>query len=115
MVNLKTVVWPGLLLAGIWGGVVSRPIVAEGPPNQEARKVTKRVPPAYPAIARQARLGGTVKLQLVVAPDGHVKGVKTLGGHPVLIVAAEEAVRHWIFAAVTKESTERVAVKFEMP
>jgi membrane protein involved in colicin uptake len=43
-------------------------------------------------------LAGTVRVIAVVAADGDVKSVEPLGGSPVLIKAAEDAVAKWKFA-----------------
>jgi protein TonB len=49
----------------------------------------------YPALARQARVQGTVVLAALIAPDGRVRNLRVLSGHPLLTQAALEAVRHW--------------------
>ena len=85
----------------------------EGREDQEAgRKVITRVTPAYPPLARQGHLMGTVKLVAVVTPEGVVKSVRTVGGNPILAAAAEDAVKHWKYEATNKESSEAVALKF---
>ena len=40
---------------------------------------------------------GTVRLAVIVAPNGTVKSSKPLGGHPVLVNAAMDAVKQWKF------------------
>ena len=54
------------------------------------------------------KLGGTVRVIAVVAADGNVKSVEPVGGSPVLIKAAEDAVAKWRFApgAESRESVE---------
>ncbi len=79
-----------------------------------ARKIVSAVPPAYPEIARTIHLEGTVRLQVTVAPNGSVKAVKPLGGHPVLVQAADEAVRKWSWARAKEESSELVDLKFHL-
>jgi TonB family protein len=56
---------------------------------------------------------GTVKIQVVVAPNGTVKDAKVLGGHPVLAGAALDAVRKWRFEPAAVESSGVVELKFE--
>jgi TonB family protein len=56
---------------------------------------------------------GTVKVQVVVAPNGTVKDAKVVGGHPVLASAALEAVRKWRFVPAPAESTGVVDFKFD--
>ena len=113
MVNeLKKAVWGSALTLGLVGMAASS---VEAQDAEVARKVTKRVTPVYSAIARQANLAGTVKLMLVVAPEGTVKTVRVLGGNPVLAIAAEQAVRQWKFEAAKTETNEPLSVKFEGP
>jgi TonB family protein len=51
--------------------------------------------PAYPELARRARIQGVVKLQVKVKTDGSVEVQKILQGEPVLADAAVEAVKRW--------------------
>jgi|SRR5438093_284177 len=110
MVNeLKKAVWAGGLALALTALTASA-----GAQEAEApRKVTKRVPPVYSEIAKQARLTGTVRILLTVAPDGTVKSLKTLGGNAVLASSAEAAAKQWKFEPVKKETNETVAFKFD--
>ena len=56
-----------------------------------------KVEPVYPALARQARISGVVELLGVLGTDGRIHELKVLRGHPLLINAALEAVRQWVF------------------
>jgi len=58
-------------------------------------KLVKKVPPEYPAEARDHGIEGTVKLQIIVRKDGSVTVQNVLGGDPALSPAATEAVRQW--------------------
>jgi TonB family protein len=51
--------------------------------------------PAYPDLARRARIQGVVKLQVKVKTDGSIEVQKILQGEPVLAEAAMEAVKKW--------------------
>lgn len=53
------------------------------------------VQPLYPKLAREQRVEGTVKLQVIVGLDGHVKQVKVLSGPTLLTKAAVDAVLSW--------------------
>jgi protein TonB len=55
----------------------------------------RQVNPAYPPIAMQARIQGTVVLQAVIAKDGTVKDLRVISGHPLLVPAALNAVQFW--------------------
>jgi TonB family protein len=84
--------------------------------NEEvARKVKARIMPSYPALAQKLRLSGKVRLELVVEPDGRVKTVRVLGGHPVLAEAATDAVKGWKFAPGGGTTTENVVIDFRPP
>lgn len=69
--------------------------------------------PIYPDIAKKMNLSGTVKVQATIAPDGTVKNVQPVGGSPVLIQAAQDAVYKWKFAAATAESKELIELRFD--
>lgn len=51
--------------------------------------------PAYPLLALQKNLQGTVVLQAVIGKDGSVKNVQLLSGAPILASAVLDAVRTW--------------------
>jgi len=77
------------------------------------RKVKTKVPPSYPEIARKLGLSGTVKLEVVVMPNGNVKETKVIGGHPILVSAAVDAVKKWKFETASGESTGTVEFRFD--
>jgi protein TonB len=54
-----------------------------------------RVEPHYPALARQMRLEGTVRLHAIIGIDGAVRELEVESGHPLLARAAREAVLQW--------------------
>jgi protein TonB len=54
-----------------------------------------KVTPAYPAIAKEARIQGTVRFNVLIDREGAVKDVQLIMGHPLLTPAAEDAVRQW--------------------
>ena len=84
-------------------------VQAEG--NAERRAVDK-VPAVYPEIAKRNRIRGVVKLEVVVRENGSVKSTKVLGGSPVLIESAADAIRKWKFEPASQETTEVVQVQF---
>lgn len=53
------------------------------------------VRPQYPALARSARIQGTVVLQAIIGKDGTIQNLHLLSGHPLLSQAAIDAVRQW--------------------
>jgi protein TonB len=56
-----------------------------------------KVEPIYPPLAKQARVSGTVELLGVLGTDGRIHELRVLRGHPLLVGAALDAVRRWIF------------------
>jgi periplasmic protein TonB len=60
-------------------------------------KMVKRVLPVYPPLAKQARIGGTVRLEGVISREGRVTNLQVISGHPLLIRAAVEAVSQWVY------------------
>lgn len=80
---------------------------------QVTRKVKSQVTPVYPDLARRMNVHGKVKLQVTVAPDGTVKSIHVLGGHPILAGASQDAVRNWKFEPGPKETTQMIEVNFD--
>lgn len=82
--------------------------------NEEiARRAKTKVQPVYPELARKMNLVGTVKIEVVVAPNGSVKDARVVGGHPVLAGAALDAAKKWRFEPASAESSGVIDFKFE--
>jgi len=77
------------------------------------RKIKTQVNPIYPDLARRMNVHGKVKLQVTVAPDGSVKSIHALGGHPILVGASQDAVRQWKFEPGPKETVQIIEVNFD--
>jgi TonB family protein len=77
------------------------------------RRAKSKVQPSYPDLARKLNIAGTVKIQVVVAPNGTVKDAHIVGGHPVLATAALVAAKKWRFEAASAESSGIIDFKFE--
>jgi protein TonB len=100
---------PGGQLGGVIGGIVSaasnlsavpRFVAATPQRIRISQGVTKglcihRVEPAYPALARAARVQGDVILQAIIDKDGNIKDLQLISGHPMLVPSAIEAVKQW--------------------
>jgi TonB family protein len=63
----------------------------------QGAKLIKKVEPAYPPLARQTRISGTVRLHAIIGKDGAVQEVEVVSGHPLLIQAAMNAVKQWVY------------------
>jgi TonB family protein len=81
--------------------------------DELSRKPKTKVAPVYPDVARRMGVTGTVKLSVVVAPNGTVKSSKVIGGHPVLVNAAMDAMKQWKFESAPTESSGIVEFKFQ--
>lgn len=77
------------------------------------RKIKAKVAPTYPEAARQLEITGTVRIQVLVAPNGEVEDAKVVGGHPLLVKAAMDALKKWKFEPASESSTGIVEFKFE--
>jgi TonB family protein len=76
------------------------------------RKVVERVEPAMPPLAQHNGLSGTVKLRVLIGPDGKPKKVEVLGGNPVFVENAADSVKKWKWTSADHESTELVQLNF---
>lgn len=82
--------------------------------NEEIlRRAKTKVQPTYPDLARRMNISGTVKVEVVIAPNGTVKEARVLGGHPVLAGAAVDAAKRWRFEPAPAESTGVIDFKFQ--
>ena len=79
---------------------------------QVKRRIVTQVAPAYPELASKMRIAGTVRVEAIVAPNGTVKATQVVGGSPVLLRAAVEAVQKWKWAPAPQETKELVEVTF---
>jgi protein TonB len=60
-------------------------------------KLVKQVIPAYPPLARSARISGVVHLLGIIGKDGTIRNLQLIDGHPLLARAALDAVSRWIY------------------
>lgn len=74
---------------------VERPTRIRVGGNVAKARLTRQVRPQYPALARQARIQGKVRLAAVISKDGSIQELKVLSGHPLLVPAALSAVKQW--------------------
>jgi protein TonB len=71
---------------------VTKPIIVS---NLGEGSLIYRVQPAYPVLARQARVQGAVELRALISKSGTIENLVVVRGHPMLAAAALEAVRRW--------------------
>ena len=78
----------------------------------QERQVVRREEPEYPPIAARMNLHGTVKLKIWIGPDGTVRRLEYIGGHPILAESGLKAVKSWKYEPSSQESTAVVELKF---
>jgi len=96
---------PGGSAGGVIGGIISStPVAVPKVATPQRVRVSqgvssglliKKVQPAYPPLARQARIQGQVLLQAEISKDGTIQNLQLISGHPMLAPAAIEAVKQW--------------------
>jgi TonB family protein len=98
------------LLAAVALTFAPSPAMAQG---ELTRKTKTKVSPAYPDLARRMNITGTVKVLVVVSPGGSLKDTKVVGGNPILVNAAMDALKKWKFEPADSDSTGTVEFKFQ--
>ncbi|MGI8988475.1 MAG: TonB family protein [Bryobacteraceae bacterium] len=93
--------------AGVLGGIVGSPVTGPSRPgtirvagNVQAANLIKQVPPEYPALAKQARIQGTVRFNATIGKDGTIENLTLVSGHPLLVQSAQEAARQWVYKPI---------------
>ena len=100
---------PGGQLGGVIGGIVSATSNLASVPKfvpvtpqrvRISQGVTKgllihKQEPAYPTLARAARVQGDVVLSAVIDVNGQIQNLQLVSGHPMLVPAAIAAVKQW--------------------
>ena len=92
--------------------VIATASAQENSAEASRRKIRTRVVPEYPSLAKQMNVSGKVKIEASVAADGHVLTTKVIGGSPLLINSALEAVKKWRFEPAPRDTTEIVEFEF---
>ena len=65
--------------------------------NVEAARLVHEVKPAYPRLAKEGRVSGTVRMNAVIDKDGKVENLTIISGHPLLVPSAMDAVKQWVY------------------
>jgi len=106
---------PGGVLGGGIGSIIGAvpaaapPPPPPPPPKKEAPKairvggqvqaanLIRKVAPPYPVMAKTARIQGAVVFNAIISKDGSVQSLMLVSGHPLLVPAATEAVKQWLY------------------
>jgi len=72
---------------------------------------------AYPMLAQQMKVEGSVVLQAIIGADGNIQDLRVLTGPAILTSAAQQAVRQWRFKPYMQngqavETKARITVNF---
>lgn len=107
----------GFLLFAMFGvtvvtGIQSQTVLETKPDAKASRKLKSGQPPEYPELARQMNIKGLARVMVTITPDGVVKEVKEVGGHPLLIDALVRAVKKWKYEPAAKETVLEVKAEF---
>jgi len=81
--------------------------------QESERKVISRVEPEYPDQLKKLYIGGVVRVEAQVAPNGTVRNVKLLGGNPILGQSTMKAVKMWKYAPAAADETLTVKWEFD--
>ena len=81
--------------------------------SEVVRKVVSRVNPQYPNLARSMNIKGTVKMVVVVEPNGSPKSIQVKGGNPVLVQSAEKALHDWKWEPAAHTTSEVIDIRFD--
>jgi TonB family protein len=60
-------------------------------------KIVHQPQPIYPPLAREARISGHVLLDGIINKDGTVQNLHVVCGHPLLVPAALQGVKQWVY------------------
>ncbi len=101
---------------GVIGGIIGSVSLAPPPPpevkaapkslvpqripvggNVQQAKLINQPKPTYPPLARQARIQGTVRFTAIIGIDGKIQNLTLVTGHPLLVPAAQQAVKQWVY------------------
>lgn len=65
--------------------------------NVQAVNLIQKVTPAYPPVAKQAGVQGTVRMNATIDREGRVIDLELVSGHPLLVPSAMDAVKQWVY------------------
>src|SRR6266496_109729 len=81
--------------------------------STKERKLITRVEPDYPETLKRLYIGGVVRVQVEVGPNGVVKSTKLLGGSPILGQSTMKAIKQWKYAPAATDETLTVKYEFD--
>ena len=87
--------------------------------NNWETRLLRKVQPNYPPLALRYRIQGIVRFNAIIGTNGRVQTLQLVTGHPLLVAAAQKAVKQWVYrpAYVRGEPAEvvtQIDVKFNI-
>ena len=82
--------------------------------------LVRKVEPVYPALAKAARVQGTIEFTAVISKEGNITNLQLVRGHPLLVNAAKEAVLQYLYKPTLLNGNPvpvvtNIVVSFELP
>jgi TonB family protein len=81
--------------------------------DKNPRKLIFKESPRYPLMLKEAHIGGIVRLEIVISAKGTVDSISPLGGNPVLVEAASNAVKKWKYQPADADTKTQVEFTFD--
>jgi TonB family protein len=81
---------------------------------EDKPKITKRVPPRYPEVARRSGIEGSILVSVLISAEGKVQKAEVLHGVTIFHKAALTAVRQYEFAPA-RQNDKPVPVWMALP
>lgn len=109
--------WTSLLILAALGSGLAQATATQSAGQGAEVVVAKQPTSSYPPIARMARITGTVKIDLLVKPDGSIDSATVVSGHPMLNDAALQSARQIQFECKECGDTSmhyRISYKYEL-
>lgn len=103
------------LRSKLWGFVIAATLLAVNPARAEDLSAhwTHSQMPSYPALLRNLKIGGHVKLLVTLTNDGKVKQTTVRGGNPMLAELSCMAVKNWVAVSSTESKLEKIELDFD--
>jgi TonB family protein len=113
-VNIRDRFFRALILLMVPALLTVQPLASQThPQNVKPRKLITRVEPEYPVTLKRLNIGGVVRVEVVIAPDGTVKSTTLVGGSPILGQAAITAIKEWKYAPAASAETRIERLEFD--
>jgi len=100
------------LIQSFSAAILLSAIAAASASGQEARKSISKPSPRYPEVAKRLNLVGTVKVEILIGPDGKIKNANVLGGHPILVNSTLDALKDWKYETSKSDTIATLTFEF---